>query len=85
MTIELDYGAIARAIVEEMAKQPIDRPRYLKPSTVADELGCTPEHVYALISAGHLEAIDVSEDTTKRKSLRVTEASLRVFTTIRHQ
>jgi len=48
--------------------------RYLYIQKVADTLGVTKNHIYALIKDGHLIAIRVGN-----RSLRVSEASLNRF------
>lgn len=49
----------------------------------ADALDCSVEHVRTLVAAGHLQAIDISEDQNKRKSPRISAASIAKFAEVR--
>lgn len=58
----------------------MERKRRLTVQETAFELGVTIQHVYNLVNAGKIEAIDISESGAGRAhSLRVDSASLERF------
>jgi excisionase family DNA binding protein len=45
-------------------------------AAAAVRLGCSDDHIYRLIAAGELEAVDISQPGAKRAKTRVREADL---------
>ena len=50
--------------------------KYLTPYEVAGELSCSLDHVYDLIRAGVLRAVDISRPGAKRRTYRVPASAL---------
>lgn len=48
----------------------------LTPGAAAVRLGCSDDHIYRLIAAGELEAVDIAQPGAKRPKTRVSEADL---------
>lgn len=45
--------------------------KYLTAAQVADEMGCTRQHVYNLMNSGALPCTDISTPGSKKKAKRV--------------
>lgn len=76
--LQIDTKQMAADIAAALADK-LTIPDTLSLSTVAEKLDCSTQHVGTLIDMGHLEALDIAEDTAKRKSLRVYVRSLDAF------
>jgi len=50
--------------------------KYLTPYEVAGELSCSLDHVYDLIRAGVLRAVDISRPGAKRRTYRVPASAI---------
>jgi hypothetical protein len=55
-----------------MTQQKLSEPlRLLTPAVVGDRLGCSDVHVYRLIAAGLLRAVDIARPGARRSKTRV--------------
>jgi excisionase family DNA binding protein len=54
-----------------MAERVPSTPELLKIAAVAARLGCSDMHVYRLIEAGELPAVDISQPGSRRSKTRV--------------
>jgi hypothetical protein len=79
LTLNLDVVELASAIAAALPER-VKLPELLSLQSVAELLDCSTEHVRSLIAGGHLAAVDIAEDPTKRAALRVTRTSLAAFT-----
>lgn len=79
----LEDSDVQRLAVAIAAHIKADQPglKFLGLQDAADSLDCSLEHIRALIAAGHLEAIDISEDgeAGKRRAPRVAASSIEKF------
>jgi hypothetical protein len=82
LTLNLDVGELATAIAAALPEH-VRMPELISLQSVAELLDCSTEHVRSLVAGGHLVAVDIAEDPTKRAALRVTRASLAAFTQAR--
>ena len=53
--------------------------RLLAVPAAAERLGCSENHVYRLIAAGELDAIDIAQPGAKKAKTRVSEANLDAY------
>ncbi|MFE3461330.1 helix-turn-helix domain-containing protein [Nocardiopsis aegyptia] len=59
-----------------MSPSSITSSRLFKIPEAAAQIGCSRDHVYTLISAGHLAVTDISGPGAKRPKSRIPEDSL---------
>jgi excisionase family DNA binding protein len=53
--------------------------RLLAIPATADRLGCSENHIYRLIAAGELDAIDIAQPGARKAKTRVSEANLDAY------
>ncbi len=58
-------------------KRPAPPPRHIAVAEVANRLGCSRQHVYNLIAAGHLPATNIARGP--RSTIRVNEDDLAAY------
>jgi excisionase family DNA binding protein len=53
--------------------------RLLPIPAAADRLGCSENHIYRLIAAGELDAVDIAQPGARKAKTRINEANLDAY------
>jgi excisionase family DNA binding protein len=66
-------------VIQRSARTSRPSVRLLPIPAAADRLGCSENHIYRLIAAGELDAVDIAQPGARKAKTRINEANLDAY------